>query len=107
MKEEIKEILDNFKDYEKRYKQFNETQFIIFYRDIHLLLDYINTLEETIKKKDEGIKAFCEELCEYATKLEQIKECINYYAVENDDYSKIYNDEEKELLDILKGDKDE
>ena len=46
MNNEIKEILDNFKIYEDRYKKFNETQFIIFYRDIHLLLNYITNLEE-------------------------------------------------------------
>lgn len=46
MNNEIKEILDNFKIYEDRYKKCNETQFIIFYRDIHLLLDYITNLQQ-------------------------------------------------------------
>lgn len=50
MSDEIKEILDNFKDYELRYKQCNENQFIIFYRDIHLLLDYITNLQ-TIERE--------------------------------------------------------
>ena len=34
-------------------------------------------------------------------KLERIKEIIDYYAVEDEDYSKIYNNEEKELLKAL------
>lgn len=46
MNDGIKKILDNFKDYELRYKQCNENQFIIFYRDIHLLLDYITNLQQ-------------------------------------------------------------
>jgi hypothetical protein len=33
--------------------------------------------------------------------IKEVRECINHYAIENEDYSKIYNDEEKELLGIL------
>lgn len=33
--------------------------------------------------------------------IKEVRECINHYAIENEDYSKIYNDEEKELLDIV------
>ena len=33
--------------------------------------------------------------------IKEVRECINRYAIENEDYSKIYNDEEKELLEIL------
>lgn len=50
MNDEIKEILDNFKNYEERYKQCNENQFIIFYRDIHLLLDYITNLQQKVEQ---------------------------------------------------------
>ena len=40
--------------------------------------------------------------------IKEVRECINRYAIENEDYSKIYNDEEKELLEILdKADKEE
>ena len=39
--------------------------------------------------------------------IKEVKECINHYAIENEDYSKIYNNEEKELLEILdKADKE-
>lgn len=57
MKDEIKEILEDFKIYEDRYKKCNETQFIIFYRDIHLLLDYITNLQEEIKSLKGSCKA--------------------------------------------------
>lgn len=33
--------------------------------------------------------------------IKEVRECINRYAIENEDYSKIYNNEEKELLGIL------
>ena len=49
MKDEIKEIFDDFKFFDDRYKKCNETQFIIFYRDIHLLLDYITYLQEEVE----------------------------------------------------------
>lgn len=65
MNNEIKEILDNFKIYEDRYKKCNETQFIIFYRDIHLLLDYITNLQEEnkiLKKDVKCLKNYYDEL---------------------------------------------
>ena len=33
--------------------------------------------------------------------LNKIKEIINYYAIENEDYSKIYNQEEQEIMKLL------
>ena len=33
--------------------------------------------------------------------LDKIKEIINHYAIENEDYSKIYNREEKDILELL------
>lgn len=33
--------------------------------------------------------------------LDKIKEKINYYAIENEDYSKIYNQEEQEIMKLL------
>ena len=33
--------------------------------------------------------------------LDKIKELINHYAVENEDYSKIYNQEETEIMKLL------
>lgn len=82
MKDEIKEILDNFKIYEDRYKKCNETQFIIFYRDIRLLLDYITNLQDTLIDK---------------------QECINAYDEIIKHRDKEITDLQKEMLDILKG----
>lgn len=39
-------------------------------------------------------------------KLERIKEIIDHYAVEDEDYSKIYNNVEKELLKVLGSDEE-
>lgn len=49
--------------------------------------------EETInlKRDNDNLKSI----------IKEVRECINHYAIENEDYSKIYNDEEKELLDIV------
>ena len=33
--------------------------------------------------------------------IKEVRECINHYAIEDEDYSKIYNDEEKTILEIL------
>lgn len=33
--------------------------------------------------------------------LDKIKEVINHYAVEDEDYSKIYNQEEQEIMKLL------
>lgn len=43
---------------------------------------------------------------EYKRRIDKAIECINYYAIENSDYEKIYNIEEETLLNILGG-KDE
>ena len=34
-------------------------------------------------------------------KIENAIKCINHYAIEDENYSKIYNDEEKDLLKII------
>lgn len=51
------------------------------------ILKYINNLEEQNNK--------------YKNALDKIKEIINYYAIENEDYSKIYNQEEQEIMKLL------
>ena len=42
-------------------------------------------------------------LDDYKTRNEKAINCINHYATENDDYSKLYSTEEEELLEILQG----
>ena len=57
---------------------------------------------KTLFTIDELINHFYEK----EKKLERIKEIIDYYAVEDEEYNKIYNDEEKELLKVF-GDDEE
>ncbi len=71
----------------------------------------IERLNNIIKAKDEGIKAFTEDLCEESTKIEKAIDYINKrkqerenankyaYDIRNDDFIKYCNIE----LDILKG----
>lgn len=57
----------------------------------------IKRLNNIIKTKDEGIKAFIEDLCEESTKIEKANKYA--YDIRNDDFIKYCNIE----LDILKG----
>jgi len=52
--------------------------------------DIINAYEKDIEKFNKQKEV-----------LDKIKEIINHYAVENEDYSKIYNQEEKDILELL------
>lgn len=87
MKDEIKEILDDFKIYEDRYKKCNEIQFIIFYRDIHLLLDYITNLQEKLNRIDKLINT------DYGW--------VSYYYKYNNRYLK--SEIKEDINNILKG----
>lgn len=133
MNNEIKEILDKLKDndwYEEL--DLTGTKWIeLKQEETNQLLDYITNLQQEnehlrtqvntyenpddytlfymwldAKAKDK-MKQLQEENERLNNKLEKIKEIINYYAVENEDYSKIYNDEEKELLEVVEGDKND
>lgn len=57
------------------------------YTDYIIVTEEISNLELEIERLNSIIK--------------EVRECINHFAIENEDYSKIYNDEEKELLEIL------
>ena len=61
---EIEELLNDIKTHD--YKVINKEDYV-------LLLSYIEQLEKTIKVKDEGIKAFTQDLCETTEKLEQLE----------------------------------
>jgi hypothetical protein len=52
--------------------------------------DIINAYEKDIEKFNKQKEI-----------LNKIKEIINHYATENEDYSKIYNQEEKEIMELL------
>lgn len=58
-------------------------------------------LTKEIERQKEIIKQLDIKNLELTTTLKEVRECINHYAIENEDYSKIYNNEEKELLEIL------
>ena len=85
MSEEIKETLDDIKrhlDYVEATKQSS-----IRDNEMKTMYEYITSLQQKVEQLENIRK-------------ETIK-CINDYAIENEDYSKIYNDEEKDLLNIL------
>ena len=71
-------------------------------------LDYSNFDLETISYYDNFLIPSYERIIDNLNSIiKEVRECINHYAIENEDYSKIYNDEEKELLEILdKADKE-
>lgn len=52
--------------------------------------DIINAYEKDIEKFNKQKEV-----------INKIKETINYYAIENEDYSKIYNQEEQEIMKLL------
>lgn len=52
--------------------------------------DIINAYEKDIEKFNKQKEV-----------IDKIKELINHYAVEDEDYSKIYNQEEKDILELL------
>lgn len=94
MKDEIKETLDFIKEQIKRETLSYEPDVELSKEEAKLLLDYITNLynlqQENKQLKEDKKKAI---------------ECINYYAIEDDDFNKLYNVEEQELLAIL-GDKE-
>ncbi|MBQ1551698.1 MAG: hypothetical protein IIZ67_06310 [Bacilli bacterium] len=102
--QEIKDSIDLQLELSKQLKVDDEM--ILEEKELY---DYVIELKEKIKKKDEGIKAFVEELTEYATKCDKAIEFIEEHTMKNTTFKSLYLDqEEKEiLLNILKGDKDE
>lgn len=82
----------------------NEKELDIANQIADLLLEKEKLQQENkqLKKKYENAVADYE-LEKY--KNNKAIECINYYAIEDDDFNKLYNVEEQELLEIL-GDKE-
>ena len=33
--------------------------------------------------------------------IKEVRECVEHYAIENDDYTKLYSAEEQDILEIL------
>lgn len=58
-------------------------------------------LEHSTIFATEMIQNLVEVIDKYKNVIDKIKELINHYAVEDEDYSKIYNQEEKDILELL------
>jgi hypothetical protein len=91
-KRQIKYLLDNLKwyaeapnvpDYNGEYAPPMEWE----QGEVKILLKYMKEKDVLLDK--------------YKQVIDKIKEIINHYAVENEDYSKIYNQEETEIMKIL------
>lgn len=100
MKDEIKEILEYLKNgsylYEGHGYEASDCQLFkkLDRHETECLLDYITNLQEELKKKNDGIKAFCDDLCETTEQLEDYKsrceEAIEYleYQISQLDFEK-------------------
>lgn len=64
-------------------------------------------LNDKAKRLFEAIMSIADERDKYKKIIKKATQCIYYYAIEDEDYSKIYNQEEKELLNILQGENNE
>lgn len=60
----------------------------------------LETEEKAFKLKD-YIISLQQELDQYKNNRKELKKCINHYAIDEEDGSKIYSVEEIELLEIL------
>lgn len=60
-------------------------------------------LENAFNETTDNAVSLLKENVKLKKKIDKAIETINYYAIEDENYSKIYNIEEKELLNILKG----
>lgn len=109
MKEEIKEILDNTLEYLEGIDETRNTK-ILTTNEINILLDYITNLQEKCENyrklkeryqiEKELYKQRNEKAIEYIEKTMRIDD-------EYPDYMEMEICEYQELLNILKGDKDE
>jgi len=92
-----------------------EEAYKIFSKMTPDVLDYVFCLAKAYTEKDKEIERLKKETLSHHTKLiiakgkqivlqeriDKAIKCINDYAIEDEDYSKIYNQEERELLSIL------
>ena len=114
MKDEIKEHMQNCVDREEScLLNSDNTKLLLdcitnLQEENEHLRTQLNTLENTVIEVNKECNRLFNHLTkkdlDYKTRNEKAIECIKHYAVENEDYSKIYNVEEKELLNILNGD---
>ena len=70
-------------------------------KEIERLTELCNKYEEEHKTTFETWQKDIKENELLHSIIKEVRECINHYAIEEEDYSKIYNQEEQELLNIL------
>ena len=113
MSEEIKhgtEFLDKLKDHV--HDLYDENK--VLKKEIERLNTNLEVANEDLTRiaqlldLEEGCTIYDieDKIGKYKSIIKEVRECINHYAIENEDYSKIYNDEEKELLGILDKEKE-
>ena len=64
----------------------------------------IKVIDLKEKSRDDLVQLFALKLAEnmeLKKVIKEVRDCINHYAIEDEDFSKIYNQEEQELLSIL------
>lgn len=105
----LEDFMEAYKIVDENKVYSNGIEFVPIFR-VKQWLDYNNiTNLQQIEQEHQRINGeLREENKRLKKQINDAIKCINYYSTENEDYSKIYNLEEKELLNILKGDdKDE
>ena len=70
-----------------------------------MAIDYI-VAKEDYDEYMEIIKSQKQEIERLNNIIKKVEECIDHYAIENEDFSKFYNDEEIEILKIIGSDKE-
>ena len=98
---ELENKITNLQEENKRLECRLEDE----YKNYKRAIEYLHEENKELKA-DYGTKAQIERDT-YKTRNEKAINCINHYATENDDYSKLYSIEEEELLEILQGKSDE
>ena len=90
MSDEIKRILKEIEFFDENY--------VLDKKDSKLLLDYITNLQQELKNKNEGIKAFCEDLRETAEQVgelefknKQLQQTLNTYSQNNSNQNSMDN----------------
>lgn len=66
----------------------------------------LKKLEELLANDRKIIEDNYKEIERLNSIIKKVEECIDHYAIENEDFSKFYNNEEIEILKIIGSDKE-
>lgn len=69
--------------------------------EAQLIIEIINKLTAESTEWEERTYYWQDRAENLQIVLDKVKETINYYATEDEDYSKIYNQEEQEIMKLL------